>query len=274
MLTEDERRVVYEHAYVPEHLPDYVTSISAAEPFLDGGYLYYIRESHLIFVGYPLGETRRDAVEAYEAACRRFRSVTAAVMGPRLWFKDARVEQHAEDRYFRLELPLARLEQSVAYMVRRAAREVRVSPGRFGSEQENLVRAFTEGRGLGPGHEEILAHIGSYLESSGSARLLDARRGDELAAFAVADLGSAHYAFYLFSVRSLTNPVPGVSDLLFHEVAELALAAGKRSLNMGLGINSGVQRFKEKWGAAAFLRYESALVRRKRPSLLSALMRS
>jgi hypothetical protein len=54
----------------------------------------------------------------------------------------------------------------------------------------------------------------------------------------------------------------------------MARVAGKRSINMGLGINSGVRRFKEKWGAAAFLRYESALVRRKRPGLLSALMRS
>ena len=46
-------------------------------------------------------------------------------------------------------------------------------------------------------------------------------------------------------------------------MVRLAQAEGKRYLNLGLGINPGIRRFKEKWGAAAFLPYESALVSRK-----------
>ena len=34
MLNSQERRLVYQKAYLPEHIPDYVEAISGAEPFL------------------------------------------------------------------------------------------------------------------------------------------------------------------------------------------------------------------------------------------------
>jgi len=136
------------------------------------------------------------------------------------------------------------------------------------------LQAFTAARSIGPGHEEIFLRIPNYLESSRSVRILEARRGDELVAFTIVDLGSASYAFYLFSVRSPTSAVPGASDLLFYEMVKTSLAAGKRALNLGLGINTGVRRFKEKWGGIPFLSYESALVQRRRQGLLGALMGS
>jgi len=273
MLTERERGFVFDRGYVPEHLPDYAAAVSGAEPFLHGDYLCYVRGSHLIFVGYSLAEARTDPAEAYEAACRRFRPNTVAVMGPILWLDDRRLENRAEDSCYRLDLPLPKLDSELAYMIRRAEREARASEGTYGDEHHRLLQAFTAARTVGPGHEEIFLRIPNYLKSSRSARILEARRGDELVAFTIVDLGSASYAFYLFSVRSLTDPVPGASDLLFYEMVKMSLAAGKRALNLGLGINSGVRRFKEKWGGVPFVRYESALVRTRRRGLLSALMR-
>jgi hypothetical protein len=90
--------------------------------------------------------------------------------------------------------------------------------------------------------------------------LFEARRGKELAAFNIVDLGSATYAFYLFSFRSHKIKVPGASDLLFHEMVKLAQAEGKKALNLGLGINTGIRRFKEKWGGIPFLDYHSMWV--------------
>jgi len=45
-------------------------------------------------------------------------------------------------------------------------------------------------------------------------------------------------------------------------MVNLAQAEGKNNINLGLGINSGIRRFKEKWGGVPFLPYVSAMVRR------------
>lgn len=90
-----------------------------------------------------------------------------------------------------------------------------------------------------------------------------------LVAFNIVDMGSADYAFYLFNFRSVTENVPGASDLLFYEMVSLAQSKGKGAINLGLGIHPGIRRFKEKWGGVYFLPYASALIRRQPPELKS-----
>ena len=46
----------------------------------------------------------------------------------------------------------------------------------------------------------------------------------------------------------------------FFEMVNLALIKGKKAVNLGLGINNGIRRFKEKWGGAPFLIYSSVFV--------------
>ena len=75
------------------------------------------------------------------------------------------------------------------------------------------------------------------------------------------DLGSADYAFYLFNLRSETRYVPGASDILFFEMVKRAQNSGKKAVNLGLGVNTGIRRFKRKWGGTPFLPYFAALVR-------------
>ena len=58
-------------------------------------------------------------------------------------------------------------------------------------------------------------------------------------------------------------PVPGASDLLLRELVKVAHAARKKAVNLGLGINDGIRRFKEKWGGVPFLPYVSAIVQRE-----------
>ena len=54
MITPVEQAYVEEYAYLPEHIVPYVTTVSQAEPFLIEDFLIYVKESHLIFLGYPL----------------------------------------------------------------------------------------------------------------------------------------------------------------------------------------------------------------------------
>jgi hypothetical protein len=250
-----------------------VQAVAAAEPFFQEHHVCYLRGRHLIFIGYSLPREYGGAQHAYESACRRFRPTSAAMIGSELPVQGADVEETQEDAYYRLDLPLGPVRPNVAYMIRRATRELRVAQGSFGQEHQGLIDEFIAGQELEAGYPAILGQIGAYLEHSPTAVLLEARKGSELVAFNVMDLGSAEYAFYLFNFRSTTCRVPGASDLLLHEMGQRAEAEGKRAMNLGLGIDPGVRRFKEKWGAVPFLRYRSALTGMKPTSLWSFLKR-
>ncbi len=122
------------------------------------------------------------------------------------------------------------------------------------------------------GHHEIFNKLPLYLGYSKTVCLIEARKGNDLAAFDIIDFGSANYMFYMFNFRSLEINVPGASDLLLYEMARLGESKGKLSINLGLGISPGVRRFKEKWGAVPFLAYTSALVRRQTQGLLARII--
>lgn len=273
MLNTQERSLVHEHAYVPEHLPDYVESISEAEPFLHEGCLCFLKGTQLIFVGYPIQAEGADIARIYESACERFHPATAAIIGPGIWLPDSRIEGQVQDNYYKLDLPLAKLRSGLPYMIRRAGREANIVRGTFGEDHRVLVEEFLAAREPETAYHEIFRKIPVYLTHSATARLLEARKGDRLVAFNVVDTGSSEYLFYLFNFRSMGAHVPGACDLLFYEMARLAEAEGKRAMNLGLGINPGVQRFKEKWGAVPLVPYASGLVRRKSSGLLTLLRR-
>ena len=263
MLSNSQRNRIYRQAYIPEHLPGYVTAISGTQPYLHGDYLCYARERHLIFVGYPLGRQSGDTAAAYESACKRFRPHTIALVAPANWLESRSDGDQTADCYYRLELPLGRLDPAVAYMLRRAHREIQIAEGRFGEQHRKLVQDFASSPEVMAGHRYIFNRIGAYLDNSQSARLLEAIKKGKLAAFTIVDLGSADYAYYMFHFRSLADPVPGTSDCLFHEMVIMSEQAQKKALNLGLGINEGNRRFKQKWGGIPFLTHTSTMVRKK-----------
>jgi hypothetical protein len=263
MLNREDSSRIYQHAYLPEHLPGYVERISGARPHLHGNYLCFIRKAHLIFIGYPLGVPSDDTPGAYTSACERFDPSTVALIAPDIWLDSATVEMQPGDSYYRLGLPLKSIPSEVAYMVRRAQKELRIRYGRFGKEHKKLIKRFIHNHDLTAAQIQIFRHVGNYARRSKTARLIEARRADRLAAFTIADMGSAKHAFYLFNFRSSEIVVPGASDLLFNEMVRLAQSEAKQAINLGLGIHAGIRQFKEKWGGVAFLPYRSAFVYRK-----------
>ena len=262
MLSNQDLSHIYRHAYIPEHLPDYVEAISSAKPYLIENHLCFIRNHHLIFIGYPLNGDNRDSARAYATACNEFKPSTAAIIAPELWEIAESFEEQPADSYYRLDLPLGPIAPGVAYMIRRAEKDLTICNGNFGKEHKKLIKGFVSGHALSAPQKYIFNHIRHYLKRSKTGRLLEARKNGLLAAFTIVDLGSADFAFYLFNFRSNKVHVPGASDLLFREMVNLAQSEGKKSINLGLGINRGIRRFKEKWGGVPFLPYVSALVHR------------
>jgi hypothetical protein len=215
-----------------------------------------------MFIGYPLGDPTGNTAQAYLTVCERFKPATVAVIAPRIWLPEDACEMQSVDRYYRLKLPLESIQAEVAYMVRRAQKDLVITRATFGRKHRRMVREFLKTRQFKSEQIYLFRHLHHYLKRSSSATLLDARKGNDLVAFSIIDLGSADYAFYLFNFRSTELNVPGASDLLFQEMVNIAQSSGKSAINLGLGINSGIRRFKAKWGGVPFLSCETAVINR------------
>jgi hypothetical protein len=259
MISTSQMNTILERAYVPEHVTDYVTAVSGAEPFLLGDFLVYRKENHLIFVGYPLSNAfnEQKIKKALDEAVKRFNPYRVSLTAPCIPASLYPMASSSSDQYYRLELPSLSISQKVRNMLRHAERLLKVERQEtFDEEHEELVREFLEAHPVSPETRFIFERIPGYVASTGTVWVFDARneRGD-LVAFDVAEMGPEEYAFYMFNFTSLKCSVPGASDLLFHEIIRQAQRDNKRYINLGLGINPGVTFFKKKWGGRPFLPY-------------------
>ena len=264
MLSQEERHRIYRQGYLPEHIPEYVSAISGSTPHLHHNVLCYVRQNHLLFVGYPLGDETTDIPRCYRSACRRFKPARVTIMAPHIWMSDRFCEIGPVDAYYRLDLSAVNKSSALAYMIRRAQRELRFGAGTFDDEHRRLIEAFISERDVSSAHQYIFARIADYINASETVRILEVRKASQLVAFSIIDMGSAEYAFYLFNFRFVQNPVPGASDLLFSEMVKMASREGKKAVNLGLGLNRGNRRFKEKWGGTVFVAHREVEVVRKR----------
>jgi hypothetical protein len=256
MITPDERALIAKHAYVPEHLPHYVSAISHTEPYLIGDFVAHLAGTYLVFVGYPLigyfDETQM--LETLNEAKARFEPSLISVLAPALPSALEACEQSTADEYYRLDLLPLRIPKKARNMLARARREVSVSIGEFGREHKRLLNEFVHTHSLNNATRSIFKRIPEYVKSD-MTEIFEARtrRGD-LVAFDIADFGAQEYAFYMFNFRSRQHQVPGASDLLLAYIAAQAKTKGKRYINLGLGIDEGIAFFKKKWGATHFLK--------------------
>ncbi len=273
-----QRVYIEAQAYVPEHLPAYVTAISQAEPFLSGDFVLYVGQDHLIFVGYPLSENfnEEQMTKALDEATTRFKSSVVSVTAPTIPASMTDCGQASSDTYYRLDLSELSVPQKVRNMLRRASRDVSVDRGKvFGKEHKRLVDEFLDTHRLAEETQFIFERIPEYVNKSNTAWLFEARnRRGELVAFDVAEFGARHYAFYMFNFCSGRHYVPGASDLLLSEVIAQARTEDKRYINLGLGINPGVTFFKTKWGGTPFLPHRFCLRELARANVWADLLDS
>lgn len=255
MLSEHEYLFIYQHAHLPEHLPDYVRAVSKSTPYLIDNYLCYIRKKHLLFIGYPLGIQTGDTSLVFQNACEKLNPSTISIISPEPWNEEKPVDWQPDDYYFTLDLPLEKPDSDLSYMLRRARKELTVNEARLKKEHKIMINDFIAQHHLSPHYIELFKKIPHYLKLSPTARMIEATYNNSVAAFSIIDLGSAEFAFYLFNFRSKHINIPGASDLLFWQMVLMAQSNGKKVVNLGLGINDGIRRFKEKWGGKPFLPY-------------------
>lgn len=276
MITTAQEDYIEHHAYVPEHIPQYVTPISQAEPFLLGEFLVYAKKGHIILVGYPFNASfqAKRLEKTLDDAIRHFNPVSVALIAPAIPPFLQNDLHPPIDHYYRLHLPTVSVSQKSRNMLRRAGRElsVRESP-RFDRDHKQMVEEFLNTHSIDEATRFIFQRIDTYLSSSKTASVFEARTGDgNLVAFDIAEFKPRDYAVYMFNFRSQTRYIPGASDLLLSAVMRQAIAEGKKYINLGLGINPGVTFFKTKWGGEAFLPHAFCLYHPPRKGLLETLL--
>jgi hypothetical protein len=273
MISPVEEDYILTHASVPEHLVELMALVSGGEPFLRGDFLCLAKDRWAILVGYPLaGDFVAAGLQrAVEDVHRTFRP-------DHLWFIAPEVppalaagcRERESDHYYTLELQEFKPAANLRRIVGRAARELTVEREKaLTGEHQALVREFLERERPAPRIQKLFLGMAEYTAKAASALVLTARRkAGGISAFFVVDVEARQFSTYVVGCHSKRHYVPGASDLLFSEMAGLAREHGKRYLHLGLGVNEGIRRFKEKWGGVPSLRYEFCELGRGLPRIL------
>ncbi len=261
MISSEDEKYVLTRAYVPEHIVGLMKSVSKGEPFLVENHLFFAKDNWLIFVGYPLdGDFSQERGErVLTQATDRFRPEYLWFIGPKILpsLLDSCKERET-DRYYTLELDQTKLKPSLQRVAEKASKELTVEKSRsFSKEHEALTAELLRREKLPPRVRELYRAMPEYVGHSSSAVVLNARdRKKRLSAFYVVELGAKNFSTYVLGTHSKKDYVPHASDLLFLEMIELTRENGKHTINLGLGVNKGIKRFKEKWGGMPYLNYE------------------
>lgn len=276
MLTPEEQSYILTNAYVPEHTVGLMTSLSGGEPFLVDDLFCCCKDKWVILVGYPLrhpfGSAYLEAV--LEKIKQKFKpgrlSLIAPQVPPHLAI-DCR--ERDSDYYYTLEACDTVIRSPVKRNLRKAARQLTVErAARMGAAHQELMREFVHNVSPPSRVKALLFKMPQYVVATPHAFVLNAwGAGGKLAAFYVVDFTARNFGNYIIGCFSRKNYVIGASDLLLRELIKLSRENAKSYLHLGLGISSGIRRFKEKWGAKPTHRYEMCEMVFKKQIILEAI---
>jgi hypothetical protein len=278
MISAEEERRILTRAYVPEHIVGLMTLVSGGEPFLIGDYFCCRKGDLMIVVGYPLDcDFEIDKFEmVLNRIIKTFHPVTLSLVAAELPSAIGKLcHERNTDYYYTLDL---RQDRSVPPDARRAVR--RAEPGivlerarNLGHHHRNLAEEFVERVGLPERPRRLLFGMWDYVGHTEGSLVLNAwSPANELAAFYVMDISPNDFSTYIIGCHSKENNAKGASDLLFLEMINVSMELNKAYIHLGLGVNAGIRRFKEKWGGVPSLKYEMCEFAVRKPSFLEAII--
>jgi len=261
MISLEDEEYILTKAYVPEHIVSLMTLISKGEPFLIEDCLCLVKDNWLIVVGYPF-----DSNFSQERCEKVLKQMLDTYRPEYLWFVGPEIPpslshsctERESDQYYRLDIGQTKLKPSLQRMVEKASKELATERSHsFSKDHEALIKELLKRERLTPRVRELYLAMPEYVARSQSSYVLNARdKNGNLCAFYVVELAAKAFATYLLGCYSKKHYVPHASDLLFFEMIKLTREHGRKTINLGLGVNKGIRRFKEKWGGVPFLNYE------------------
>lgn len=249
-------------AVVPEHSAPFMQAVSGGRVLTVDNFVFYAAEDWLMAIAYPLrdgGEYSHQRFEAALSGALRETGATACfAVGPDL---PPRLADNVLERDEFYTLPAdAPVPPRLRSPVRKARERLRIDETReFGPQHRRLWAEFMGRAVLRANVRELFARTPQMLAAEGAdVRLLNAWDGDRLVACLVLDYSTPAFVSYIVGARSRSHPVPHAGDALFAVMLEKARAACCDFVQLGLGVNEGITRFKRKWGGAPQLSYVMA----------------
>jgi hypothetical protein len=261
MISPEQEHTILHQAYVPEHIIPLMVLISKAEPYLTDDFVYYAKDNWLILVGYPLDRSVPLTV------CDTLLHTLRDRFHPEyIWFIGTEVPpsiassctERESDQYYSLDIRSLEIRSNLKRVVHKTMKDLATERSRsMAGEHADLTKEFIKREKPSPRIRELFLTMPDYVKGSQSVVVLNARdKKGHLSAFYVVELGAESFATYVVGCHSKKRYMAHASDLLFFEMIRLAQESGKMSINLGLGVNPGIRRFKEKWGGVPFLNYE------------------
>jgi uncharacterized protein YbaP (TraB family) len=254
-------------ATVPEHSVHFMQAMSGGEPFLIGSYLFLSADNLLLAVGYPVtgNYDSKEFDQALTEATRQKKPRNFIAIAPSLPERLQPYRQE-QDQYYILPLSSpkpARLER----LTQRTAAHLHVEKGRdFTLSHKRLWAEFVGRQPLTPVVRRLYENTEKLFPGNPNLILLNAwTKEGKLTASLLLDLAPKDFLSYIIGAHSRIHYVPYASDLLFSEMIQIARQDGKDYLHLGLAVNSGIRRFKTKWGGIPFLPYEMATWKEEKP---------
>ncbi len=276
MITEVEKKELLARAYVPEHSFGLMTSVSAGEPFLIDDVFCIQKKEMVIVIGYPLQQGFNT--DEFERVLRKivdtFRPMYLSLVATELPASYvASCLERESDYYYALPLHGRTVRPGLRKAVAAAMEHVVVEQANsLGEAHRNLAQEFVDRVGPPPRVRELMFRMWDYVGHSEGSLVLNAWSTDKkLAAFYVMDMSPEQFSTYVIGCHSRQNCVRWASDLLFFEMIKVSEERAKKYIHLGLGVNAGIRRFKEKWGGKPILRYEMCELTVRKPSLLDAI---
>ena len=271
MLSPTDKEFIYENAYVPEHLIHYQVSFSDMEPGLKGQYLYYYTDDVVSFIGYPFqGEYEEEQFQkAIDQVTRQHSPKELRVISDKV-HHIPRYEinfQQDEDRYSILDINNIVIKSKLRNMLKRASRELSINPTQEYTEEHHILLVdFLNNKKLDRETTNFFNRIPDYISYSKKPLILEARFGNgKLQGYNIVDFSHGNYCFYMFNITGdKSYYVPGSADLLLYDLIEVAKSKGVSKVNFGLGINTGIECFKRKWGQVRDLPFFFCQYKRKK----------
>jgi hypothetical protein len=277
MLTPEENAYILEHAYVPEHCIRLMSHVSGGEPFLIDDFFICLRGNWLILIGYPIEDNFN--LKKFKAVVSKVRerfhpdfvSLVAPEMPPAL---TSTCQESESDAYFTLQTQKAVIRSPVKRNLKRARQNLRVeSSSNMQEDHQELMKEFVERTQLSDRVKRLLYKMPEFVARADTAFVLNAwDKANKLAAFYVIDVEAKQFSNYIIGCHSKANYVLGASDLLLLELINLSLEYNKDYIHLGLGVNAGIRRFKEKWGGVPTRRYEMCELVFKKPTIFESIM--
>jgi hypothetical protein len=276
MLTTEEKAYILEHAYVPEHCIRLMTHVSGGEPFLIDDYFICHRDNWIILIGYPIEDNFN--LKNFEAVVFKVRekfhpdfvSLVAPEMPPAL---TSTCQESESDAYFTLQTQKAVIRSPLKRNLKKARQNLRVeSSSSMQEAHQVLMQEFVERTQPSDRVKRLLFKMPEFVARAETAFVLNAwDKANKLAAFYVVDFEARQFSNYIIGCHSMVNYVLGASDLLLFELINLSLEFNKDYIHLGLAVNAGIRRFKEKWGGLPSRRYEMCELAFQKPSILNAI---